>query len=200
MELTQTLDKPKGKYRHMGRFAFFIESLKNIKTVGTVTRSSRYLCQSVVQHAILKDARVVVELGAGDGVMTKHLLKAMPQDSVLISFEINSLFCEKIAQLNDPRLVIINDSAETLTQVLASRGLDSIDVVASALPFSVFPEELTMAIVSQCNNLLKTGGRFVQIHYSLRTREVYRKIFGNVDTGFEFRNIPPAYVLTCIKS
>lgn len=39
---------------HMGRFAFFKESLRNFKTVGTVTRSSRYLCQAVVKEEIFQ--------------------------------------------------------------------------------------------------------------------------------------------------
>lgn len=200
MEITQTIDKPEGKYRHMGRFAFFIESLKNIRTVGTVTRSSRFLCQSVVRHADLKKAHVVVELGAGDGVMTRHLLKAMSKDSYLISFEINKVFCERLSKINDSRLIIINDSAETLAQVIESRGLDKVDVVVSALPFSVFPEDLTKAIVGQCHALMRAGCRFVQIHYSLKTKEIYRNIFGNVGSAFEVRNIPPAYVLYCFKT
>ena len=103
-------------------------------------------------------------------------------------------------KINDSRLIIINDSAETLAQVIESRGLDKVDVVVSALPFSVFPEDLTKAIVCQCHALMRAGGRFVQIHYSLKTKEIYRNIFGNVGSAFEVRNIPPAYVLYCFKT
>lgn len=183
----------------MGRYAFFKESLKNLKTVGTVTRSSRYLCQAVVREARLQDVRVVVELGAGDGVMTRHLLSAMPKDAVLISFEINKAFCEQMAQIDDKRLVIINDSAEILPDILHSMGIREVDVVVSALPFSVFPEDLALSIVRISHDVLAEKGRFVQIHYSLKTRKLYREVFGNVVTGFEFRNIPPAFVLTSTK-
>ena len=185
---------------HMGRYAFFLESLRNFKTVGTVTRSSKYLCQAVVKNANLNTARVIVELGAGDGVMTRHLLKAMPDNAVLISFEINGVFCEQMSQINDPRLKIINDSAETLPDILKSMNIDRVDSVVSALPFSVFPEELAKSIVSLSHEVLKDKGRFVQIHYSLKTRKLYREIFGNVNTEFEFRNIPPAFVLLCHKN
>jgi len=184
---------------HMGRFAFFKESLRNFKTVGTVTRSSRYLCQAVVKKGDLSAAKVIVELGAGDGVMTRHLLKAMPKDAILFSFEINELFCEQMAQIKDTRLRIINDSAEILPTILHKMGINEVDTVVSALPFSVFPEDLARSIVQTSHDVLKPNGRFVQIHYSLKTRKLYRESFGNVSTTFEFRNIPPAFVLLCFK-
>lgn len=184
----------------MGRYAFFKESLRNFKTVGTVTRSSRYLCQAVVRNADLLNAKVVVELGAGDGVMTRHLLNAMNKDAILISFEINPAFCEQMAQIDDDRLRIINDSAEHLPEILKKYGLEQVDSVISALPFSVFPEELARTIVKISHDVLKDSGRFVQIHYSLKTRNLYREVFGNVKTSFEIRNIPPAFVLLCHKS
>jgi len=199
MESIQNIRESYPQPEHMGRYAFFKESLKNLKTVGTVTRSSRYLCQAVVREARLQDARVVVELGAGDGVMTRHLLGAMSKDAVLISFEINKAFCEQMAQIDDNRLVIINDSAEILPDILHSMGIKEVDVVVSALPFSVFPEDLALTIVRISHEVLTKKGRFVQIHYSLKTRKLYREVFGNVATGFELRNIPPAFVLTSIK-
>lgn len=199
MESIQNIRESYPQPEHMGRYAFFKESLKNLKTVGTVTRSSRYLCQAVVREARLQDTRVVVELGAGDGVMTRHLLGAMSKDAVLISFEINKAFCEQMAQIDDNRLVIINDSAEILPDILHSMGIKEVDVVVSALPFSVFPEDLALTIVRISHEVLTKKGRFVQIHYSLKTRKLYREVFGNVATGFELRNIPPAFVLTSIK-
>lgn len=199
MESIHTLKQIKKRKEHMGRIKFFFESLKNIKSVGTVTRSSRYLCQAVVREAALRKAKVVVELGAGDGVMTRHLLKAMAPDAILFSFEINELFCEQMRTIHDSRLKIINQSAEELPAILEHAGLEKVDTIASALPFSVFPEELTHSIVSISHQVLKPGGKFVQIHYSLKTRNIYRQIFGNVTTSMEVRNVPPAFVLTCTK-
>lgn len=200
MDSIQKLPDSLRQQDHMGRYAFFKESLRNFKTVGTVTRSSRYLCQAVVRNADLLNAKVVVELGAGDGVMTRHLLNAMNKDAILISFEINPAFCEQMAQIDDDRLRIINDSAEHLPEILKKYGLEQVDSVISALPFSVFPEELARTIVKISHDVLKDSGRFVQIHYSLKTRNLYREVFGNVKTSFEIRNIPPAFVLLCHKS
>jgi len=200
MESIQKIPETYTQQEHMGRFAFFRESLRNFKTVGTVTRSSRFLCQAVVKNADLAHAKFVVELGAGDGVMTRHLLNALPSDALLLSFEINEIFCEQMAQIDDHRLIIVNQSAELLPQILKSHGIAQLDAVVSALPFSVFPEDLALNIVKLSHDSLKEKGRFVQIHYSLKTRKLYRQVFGNVETGFEFRNIPPAFVLLCEKT
>ena len=101
--------------------------------------------------------------------------------------------------IHDSRLKIINQSAEELPAIIEHAGFEKVDTIASALPFSVFPEELTHSIVSISHQVLKPGGKFVQIHYSLKTRNIYRQIFGNVTTSMEVRNVPPAFVLTCTK-
>ena len=88
----------------MKKIAFLKESLKNLKTVGTVTRSSKYACKAMIAPVNFDDANVIVELGAGDGVITEHIIKAMKPGSILLSFEVNPLFCEKIREINDPRL------------------------------------------------------------------------------------------------
>ena len=59
----------------MNNIAFLKESIKNIKTVGTFTRSSKFLCRGMVKHVDFENAHTIVELGAGDGVITKHILK-----------------------------------------------------------------------------------------------------------------------------
>lgn len=94
----------------------------------------------------------------------------------MFSFEINELFCEQMAQIKDTRLRIINDSAEILPTILHKLGIHEVDTVVSALPFSVFPEELARSIVQTSHDVLKSNGRFVQIHYSLKTRKLYREV------------------------
>ena len=58
----------------MKKIEFLKEGLKNLKTIGSVARSSKYLCKGMIKHVDFKTANVIVELGAGDGVITKHIL------------------------------------------------------------------------------------------------------------------------------
>ena len=183
----------------MNRIDFFVEGIKDLKKVGTITRSSRRLCKNMVKHVDLQNAELVVELGGGDGVITRFILKNMKPDATLLVFEINSKFCEILRNIDDKRLVIAEASAEELGSYLQSLSATNVDCVISALPFVAMPKELGFDIVGKCHRFMKKGGRYVQVHYSLLSKKLYQGIFGNVDINFVPLNVPPAFVFVCEK-
>lgn len=183
----------------MGTIEFFKEGFKNIKTVGTITRSSKFVCKEMVSHVDFSTAKVVVELGAGDGVITKHILRAMSEDAVLLCFEVNPAFCKQIRKIKDKRLIVVEDTAELLPKYLKENNLGEVDAVISAIPFVALPEELSYKIVGICKDNMKKSGKYIQIHYSLLTKKMYKKVFGNVDVNFVPINIPPAFILVSEK-
>ena len=183
----------------MNKIDFFREGIRNLRTVGTVTRSSKFLCNKIVSLSSVEQSRYVIELGAGDGVMTRHILKRMAPDAKLISFEINSKFCDLIRKINDPRLIVVEDSAEHLESYLEKHDFGSVDTVFSALPFVVLPDNLAQQIVQTCHKKMRPAGQFLQIHYSLLERNLYKEIFGNLAIKFQLLNIPPAFILCCNK-
>lgn len=179
----------------MGSIEFFKESVRNLKTVGTLTRSSKFLCKGMIKHVNFKSAKVIVELGAGDGVITKHILEQMSRDCKLMIFEVNDNFAVQLNEIKDDRLIVIQDSAEKLEIYLKKNRLSQIDYVISAIPFVILPKETANAIIDLCKSNMKIGGLFVQVHYSLMAKKLYENIFGNVDINFVPLNIPPAFVL-----
>ncbi len=181
----------------MKRFFFFKESLKNMKTSATVTRSSRFVCKQIIQYVDFENADVIVELGAGDGVITHHLLKAMKPNSKLISFEILESFCEKLNEIDDDRLIVINDSAENIGRHLKENGFEEAYDVVSAIPFVTLPKTLAKKILSEVKLYLRPGGNFSQLHYSTLAKGLYEEIFGKVETQFVALNIPPAFLHFC---
>lgn len=184
----------------MNKLKFFSESLKNLKRTGTITRSSKYLCEKMVEPVDFKNSKVIVELGAGDGVVTEYILREMRKDATLLTFEINEEFAKTISdKIKDKRMVLITDSADKLPEYLAKYGFEHADNIVSALPFVSLPDDLGTSIKKKSRDVLKKGGRFVQIHYSLLEKSSYEKIFGNIDVSFEARNIPPAFVMVCEK-
>ena len=183
----------------MGPIKFFRESLRNIKTVGTVTRSSPALCRGAIKPVDFATARNIVELGAGDGVITKHILDAMHPEARLLAFEVNPMFCDQLRAIGDPRLVVVEDTAELLPQYLATNAMPVVDAVVSAIPFVSLPKSLAQTIVGLCRDALAAGGPFCQVHYSLVMKKLYAGIFGNVDVDFVPLNVPPAFVLTMRK-
>ena len=178
---------------------FFTESIKNIKTVGTVSRSSKQLCLGAVKHVDFATADFLVELGAGDGVITRYILERMRPDAKLMVFEVHELFIQELLKIDDDRLIVVGDSAEKIDHYMKLHNFDRVDDIISAIPFVVVPEQEAFNIVEACKSVLKTGGKFIQVHYSLITKKMYEKIFGNVAVNFVLLNIPPAFVLVSVK-
>lgn len=181
----------------MSTIDFFKEGIKNLKTVGTVTRSSKFLCKNMVGHVDFSKAKTLVELGAGDGVITRHILLNMKSDARLLAFEVNPKFCDRLRNIGDERLVVIEDSAENLGKYLRQMGVEEADSVFSALPFVALPKNVGEKIVRECYRHLKYKGRYIQINYSLLAKGLYESVFGNVDVHFVPLNMPPAFVLVC---
>ena len=183
----------------MGHIEFLREGLKNLKTVGTLTRSSKFLCKGMIKHIDFSEADLIVELGAGDGVITEFILEAMKAETELVAFEVNGKFCDVLRSIGDDRLIVAEDSAEKLAEYLQQTKQDQVDYIISAIPFVSLPKELGYTIVQECYRHLKKGGLFIQVHYSLLAKNIYESIFGNVDINFIPINVPPAFVLVSEK-
>ena len=145
-------------------------------------------------------ARVVVELGPGDGAITRHILERLQPDAQVLVFEINEVFIEKLKDsFDDTRLTLIHDSAEQLGRYLQARGIASVDYIVSGIPFVMLPESLAISITNECRKWLRPGGLFIQFHYSPLLIPFYKRVFGNTAVDFIPINIPPAFVISCEK-
>ncbi len=172
----------------------FIEAAKNIKTVGTVTFSSKFLVDKMIEAVDFNNAKFIVELGAGNGCITKGILEKMRPDAQLLSFEINEEFCNMIREFGDDRLVLVNESAENLEQWLDKLGVEQVDAVVCALPLVWLPDDLNERVLRMIKKRLKKGGVFTQLSYKSNTKNKFKHLFEDIDTRFTLFNLPPAYV------
>lgn len=179
----------------MSTLSFLREGLKNLGTTGTITRSSPALCKAAIDAIDFDRARVIVELGAGDGVITRHILKRLHPQGIVIAFEVAKDLCDDMRAIGDPRLIVAEDSAEMLPDYLHQAGVELADYIVSAIPFTLLPPEVGKRIVTVAHDYLRVGGVYSQVHYSLKTRDYYRQAFGNVATRWVPLNLPPAFVL-----
>jgi phospholipid N-methyltransferase len=180
------------------KFDFLIEAIKNWKQSGAITQSGENLCKGMVEH-IDDSTKFIVELGAGDGVITKHILEKAPKDAIILSFEINEKLYEKLININDERLIPIYDSAENLSSYLNEYEIKSVDTIVSSIPFVVLPTEITINILEVSKSCLKKGGLFVQFHYSKVLKDLYQTVFSNYETNLILKNAPPAFIFKCKK-
>jgi phospholipid N-methyltransferase len=183
--------------QHIG---FFRESLRNIRATGSIAPSSPTLCRRIVSQIDPAKAQVVVELGPGDGVITKQLLRHLRPDARLILFEVNPVFVAHLkARIHDPRVVVIHDGAENMSRHFEQMKIESVDYFISGIPFVMLPESLTYTITRACRQWLRPNGQFVQFHYTPILLGLYRRVFGNADLDFVARNVPPAFVIVSEK-
>ncbi len=183
----------------MSTISFLLEGLRNLRTTGTITRSSPALCKAAIAGIDFFRARVIVELGAGDGVITRHILKRLHPEGKVIAFEVSPELCDDLRALGDDRLVVAEDSAENIRYWLDKIGADQADHIVSAIPFAALPEALGRQIVTAARENLRVGGCYNQVHYSLKTKSYYEEAFGPVAVRRVWGNLPPAWVLYCFK-
>jgi len=182
----------------MTRFKFLIEALKNFKEVGTVTRSGKSLSKKMASF-ITKDDKHILELGAGDGAITVNILANMHPEGKLLCFEINPNMVDVLSKIDDPRLIVINESAEKMEDYMRIHNIISFDSIVSAIPYIVLPKALAQKIINLCKKNLKMNKFYLQVHYAKTKLALYTQAFGNIETFWVFMNIPPAYVFKCVK-
>ena len=182
-------------------FGLAKEFLKKPKQIGAIAPSSKFLAEKLVKASNLENAKVIIELGAGTGIITKKILELMPEDAILLSFEINSLLSRHIEEnIKDERLRIINDDARHIAGHINKLGFQYVDCVISGLPLAVFSKEETRQMLDIIDNCLSEEGKYIQFQYSISDMMALKKVFPKVNLDFEMRNIPPAFVYVCSKS
>lgn len=193
----------------MGLTTFATEAMADFRTVGAVAPSSRFLAQAMLGPLPLEKARVVVELGPGTGVMTEALLEALPSDCRLFAFEINPRFADYLrSNVADPRLTVVEASAELIREELRRRGYERVDAVVSSLALGLMGEEQRRQFLDGLASLLGEGV-FTQFQYlhclQMKNRQIrrfdlarlLRRYFGSVRQRIIWRNLPPAFVFAC---
>ncbi|AOV97667.1 methyltransferase [Edwardsiella hoshinae] len=164
--------------------------IQSPRTFGTLVPSSPWLCQRMAAQADWTRANRVAELGAGDGVLTRHLLDRLAPDARLDAWEIQPELAEQLRGLaeRDPRLQVITRSAARLER--------HYDVIFSCLPLLSLPRITRLRILHQVRERLHPGGVFIQFQYSSWSEQLLSRYFA-WQRVYEVRNIPPAWIYVC---
>jgi phospholipid N-methyltransferase len=138
------------------------------------------------------------------------LLDQLPPDATLLVFEINPRFFDVLQQsISDPRVILINSSAENLDFELRRRGITKVDAVTSSLGLAFIPEAERQALFQRLAPFLHEKSVLTQYQYihglqfvggrlcRLNLRPLLSRYFGSVQSRIVWRNLPPAFVFTC---
>lgn len=179
--------------RRVKPWLFARELFRGPGLVGAVCPSSTRLAQRMAAHVPPAGKGLVVELGAGTGVVTQALLDRGIAPDRLAVIERSPAFVRHL-RARFPELSVILGSAAELADLLDHTG--PIDAIVSSLPLRTLPADDVTTIVGHWRHLLAADGVAVQYTYDLRD-------CGRLAThGFAVRaneivwgNLPPARVL-----
>jgi len=173
-----------------------------MSTSGSITPSSKYLIRKCLKNIDFDKARIILELGVGDGVITEKILKKIHPNCKVIAIEINeNLF--KYTQkkfANHPQLELVLGSAFDFDLVLKDLNIDKVDYVVSSLPLSLFEKDQIEELFEKVPTFLLDEGAFIQYQYTLGKYPYLKKIFEKVNVDFTLMNAPPALIFTCFIS
>ncbi|XKE44374.1 methyltransferase domain-containing protein [Halomonas organivorans] len=171
---------------------------KHPRMLGSIIPSSPFLVRRLVERIEFRSARVIVEYGPGVGTITRELLRRMPPGMTLLALETNPEFVDFLRRsLPDPRLQVVQGSAEAIQVELARLGLPAADYVLSGLPFSTLAATTREAILRNSLEALSPRGAMLVYQFSSRVLPDLRRVFSDVECDFEPFNILPAKVYHC---
>lgn len=171
--------------------------LAHPRQVGAVWPTSRRAVRFLLEMADLSNACLVAEFGVGTGVYTREILRRIPAEARLVAFELDSRLAETASsRLSDPRLQVLNRSAEEVEAALSG---EKADVIVSSLPFTTLPEAARDAILDAAYRALAPGGSLLVLQYSKRVLPDLERRFPSVRRRFTPVNVPPAFLFACEK-
>ena len=179
----------------MGNFVFLKGFLKNWRAVGSPLPSSRHVAKRICEFIDFERADVVVEIGAGTGVITREILNSLREDARLIVFEVNEDFCDQLRATGDSRLTVHNISALDMRRVMEEKA----EYLVSGIPIATLSRPEFSRLCSEVQEVLDPSGVFIQLQLSLISYGRLRRFFRDVSIGFTLRNTPPAFLYFCRK-
>ena len=163
--------------------------------VGSIVPSSRYTIDKMLAPVDWANCKLFVEYGPGVGTFCRPVLDRLPRDGQLIVIDTNPLFIDYLRRtITDSRFVAVHGSAADVEDIVAGHGHDHADYVLSGLPFSTLPDGVGPAIASGTYAALRKGGAFLVYQFTPRARDFMARYFSRIDSGLEFRNVPPCFL------
>ncbi len=167
-------------------------AIKDYRRVGAIVPSSGYISRRIGK---MVSGDLVLEYGAGNGVITKEILKGLSSEAKLIAFELNDEFFKELQEIKDARLLSLHEDVRKAEDYLDTAA----DTVVSGVPFSLMKKKEREEIISKTASLIRPGGVFLVYQTSLIVLTVLKKYFSEVKIKFEPRNFPPYFIMTAKK-
>lgn len=183
-------------------FVFLKSFLKRPLQVASIIPSSRVLVDRVARRFNFSEPRVIVELGPGEGVHTREILRRMHPESKLLLFELDADLAHYLQKQfeEDHRVEVINANASSLKEALSQRGLNDCDYVLSGIPFSILESARKRELIQAIYDVLKPEAHAAFVIYQV-TSELrdHVPMFPRQESEYCLQNVPPMFVISFFK-
>lgn len=168
---------------------------KHLLQTGAIKETSRKVELEICRHLPADRPVTVVEFGMGHGNITREILRSLSPDSRLYAFEVNPDFCAHVRKtVQDPRLHIINDSAEHVKQHVQP----NVHAVIASIPFSFFSKEKGLSIIQDAYDILGENCFYSQVLYTKFNFKKFETVFEECEL-VALKGVPTEYVYHCWK-
>lgn len=159
------------------------------RLVGAICPSSAALADAMVD-GVPEGTGLVVDLGAGTGVVTEALLKKGIQPRRIIVVE-QSVQLSGYLRKRFPGLMVLHGDAAKLSEMLPKQP---VDCIVSSLPLVSFSEAQREAVVRELKMVLQ-GRPLIQFTYLWGGAYLAGKGLVCVNSRLVLKNLPPARVM-----
>jgi len=188
---------PKKRKHRRSRHHFIAAWMRSPKDMGALLPSSRSLAKAMVAQVNLDVPGIIIELGAGTGVMTHALLqKGIPAERLIVIERDQHL--HEVLSAQFPGLNVLCEDAMNLEKVLAKMGISQVCAIVSSLPFITLPKPIGHVIQSQMAKVIGRDGNIVQFTYGLQSpinKDQLKKCgLSSKRSKIVVANVPPAHI------
>ena len=176
--------------------AFAREFIQAPSHVGSVCPSSQALTSAMINYLPDKSKGLIVDLGAGSGIVSEQLVRNGIDASRIVAVEVSPGF-KNIFQKRCPNVSLVVGNARNLSSILDAYDLSApISGIVSSLPLRMMSASLVTEIMLEVKNTIEQrGGLLIQYTYAWWMRYSLSKYgFVPVSNQFVLKNLPPAKV------
>ncbi len=207
MPITNAEPRPKARLidrvlKRLGPWGLFLKGFaKHPVMVGSIIPSTDTLIDHMLSRVDWPTVDLFVEYGPGVGTFCRTVLERMRGDAMYIAIDTNPDFIEFLQRdIADSRFKPVLGSAADVVDIVRAHGFDHADHVLSGLPFSTLPTGVGPAIAAATHAVLKPGGTFLVYQYRKRARDFLVPHFADIDSAYEWVNVPPCHLFWATKA
>ncbi|OMD94256.1 MULTISPECIES: class I SAM-dependent methyltransferase [Paenibacillus] len=179
------------------RLHFLNKFLHAPRQYGSVTPSSHWLAQTLLDPVPWNQVHSMAELGAGTGAITRFIPRGEKTGMNVLLFEIDPDFRSQLRE-EFPGCFCNNDCLR-LRLALHNSSLEKLDCIVSSLSLMNFSKPDRTRFMEQIISSLKEGGWFITYEYFPRMKTELSQHFEILHTKWVLLNFPPAHVYICRK-